>query len=114
MSQREPAALRSLELDATRWKNCIAFKRKQVTQDVYIMTVAFSAGLHGHIYFKTGTGNKSRIISIDDVSSQSSILANKLGVSNKEYKRSLLGFYCFTGCDTVSVLKALKLLQEER
>ena len=68
----------------------------------------------GHIYFKTGTGKKSRIISIDDVSSQSSILANKLGVRNKEYKRSLLGVYCFTGCDKVSALKALKLLQEER
>ena len=45
---------------------------------------------------------------------------NKLGVSNREYKRSLLGVYCFTGCDTVSAfagkgkLRALKLLQEER
>ncbi|KAG1676717.1 hypothetical protein GQR58_014141 [Nymphon striatum] len=88
--------------------------------DVYVMAVAFSAELHCHLYFKTGTGNKSRIVSIDDVSSQANIQANKLGVSNGEYKRSLLGVYCFTGCDTVSAfagkgkLKALKLLQEER
>eukprot|EP00795_Rhopilema_esculentum_P015437 gene15437-6683_t len=52
--------------------------------------------------FEQGIVNKSRIISIDDVSSQSIILANKLGVNNKEYKRSLLGVYCFTECDTVS------------
>ncbi|KAG1650788.1 hypothetical protein GQR58_027743 [Nymphon striatum] len=71
-------------------------------------------------FLSSSTGNKSRIISIDDVSSQANIQANKLGVSNGEYKRSLLGVYCFTGCDTVSAfagkgkLKALKLLQEER
>ena len=38
--------------------------------DVYVMAGAFSAKLQGHLYFKTGTGNKSRIISIDDVSNQ--------------------------------------------
>ncbi|KAG1664859.1 hypothetical protein GQR58_019650 [Nymphon striatum] len=71
-------------------------------------------------FLSSSTGNKSRIISIDDVSSQANIQANKLGVSNGEHKRSLLGVYCFTGCDTVSAfagkgkLKALKLLQEER
>ncbi|KAG1668544.1 hypothetical protein GQR58_017833 [Nymphon striatum] len=86
----------------------------------FLSSIAFSAELHCHLYFKTGTGNKSRIVSIDDVSSQANIQANKLGVSNGEYKRSLLGVYCFTGCDTVSAfagkgkLKALKLLQEER
>ena len=88
--------------------------------DVYIMAVAFSAELHGHLYFKTGIGDNSRIISIDDISSLASIHANKLGVSNREYKRSFLGVYCFTGCGTVSAfagkgkLRALKLLQEER
>ncbi len=88
--------------------------------DVFIMAVAFSSELESHLYFKTGTKNKSRIISIDEISRQASIHANKLGVSKEEYKKSVLGVYCFTGCDTVSAfagkgkLKAMKLLQQEK
>ena len=76
--------------------------------------------IRGRLYLKTGVGNKARIVYINDVVQKLALKVRDVGVSIHNYCASILGVYCFTGCDTISAmvgktkLKALKILSEKK
>ena len=69
---------------------------------------------------KTGVGNKTWTVSINDIALKLAFYVTNLDISIKDYCNAILGVYCFTGCNTISAmvgkgkLKALKVLSEKK
>ena len=67
------------------------------------------------LYMLTGTGSKRRIIDMNAVGDDIFDNQNQANSSKNEFLKALIGFHCFTGCDTLSSfagrakLKPLKL-----
>ena len=70
--------------------------------DILIMALAFSTEINADLIFKTGTKHLKRMIDITSVASNIDKKFNKSGVSKRMFLKSLIGFHCFTGCDTIS------------
>ena len=66
------------------------------------MALAFSTEINADLIFKTGTKHLKRMIDITSVASNIDKKFNKSGVSKGMFLKSLIGFHCFTGCDTIS------------
>ena len=87
--------------------------------DVFIMALAFIQDINGSLFFRTGTGDKKRTISLDQIkiAVERRFMENVTNI-NKLLK-GLLGLYAFTGCDTVSTftgqgkIKAMKLMSTD-
>ena len=69
---------------------------------------------------KTGVGNKTRMVSINDITQKLAFNVTNLDISIKDYCNATLGVYCFTGCDMINgmvgkgKLKALKVLFQNK
>ena len=67
------------------------------------------------LYMLTGTGSKRRIINMNTVGDDIFDNQNQTNSSKNDVLKALIGFHCFTGCDTLSLftgrakLKPLKL-----
>ena len=67
------------------------------------------------LYILTGTGSKRRIIDMNAVGDDIFNNQNQTNSFKKDLLKALIGFHCFTGCDTLSwfvgraKLKSLKL-----
>ena len=74
--------------------------------DVVVVALSVSETVSSSLCIKTGTKNRTRIISIclNDVKSSLAkrYLTDRNDVSCKEFLDALLGLHAFTGCDTVS------------
>lgn len=70
--------------------------------DILIMALAFSTEINADLIFKTGTKHLRRMIDVTSVASMIDNKFNKSGVSKGMFLKSLIGFHCFTGCDTIS------------
>ena len=84
--------------------------------DAFMIMLSKVTEINGQLFMLTGTGNKRRIINVNSVTE--GIYENQNGTycTKNQVMKALLGFHCFTGCDTVSSfagsgkLKPLKLL----
>ena len=78
--------------------------------DVMILCLAFSGNINCQMHMRCGTKNRSRLISINK-------LTSNLG---NDICKALLGFHAFSGCDSVSAfagqgkIKGLKLIQQNQ
>ena len=74
------------------------------------MELSFSQQLNSSLFFRTGTKNKCRTISIQEMK----YLKNDIDINL--FHGALVGLYAYTGCDTVSAfsgqgkIKAMKLM----
>ena len=55
-----------------------------------------------HLYMMTGTGETHRIIDMEAVATCANDLFNHSDCSKEEFLNAILGFHCFTGCDSTS------------
>ena len=84
--------------------------------DVFMIMLLKVTEMNGQLFMLTGTGNKRRIIDVNSVTEGIYENQNETYCTKNQDMKALLGFHCFTGCDTVSSfagcgkLKPLKLL----
>ena len=85
--------------------------------DVFLISLGVAEQIRNSLFIRTGTQNKTRIISLGKVKES---LAIRFDVEDIEQAcRALLGLHAFTGCDTVSAFsgkgksKPLKLMLKE-
>ena len=70
--------------------------------DVFIILMSKSTRLDTHLYFMTGTGIKRRIIDINAVVNHSFLTMNTTSCEKAMFLDAILGYHCFSGCDSVS------------
>ena len=80
--------------------------------DVFVMSLPYSHQLDGSFYFKTGTKDKCRIISIQEVKAASERKYLKEDTDIQTFGDALDGLYAFTGCDTVSAFYGQSKIKE--
>ena len=84
--------------------------------DVFMVMLSKVTEMNGQLFMLTGTGNKRRIIDVSSVAEGIYENHNETYCTKNQVMKALLGFHCFSGCDTVSSfaergkLKPLKLL----
>ena len=84
--------------------------------DVFIIMLSKVTKMNRQLFMLTGTGSKRRIIDVNSVAEGIYENQNETYCTKNQVMKVLLGFHCFTGCDTVSSfagrgkLKPLKLL----
>ena len=85
--------------------------------DVLIISLGNLHNINGDIFMRTGTGDRSRTISLQRIKDK---LEQRIGdreVSTDELCEALVGYHAFTGCDSVSTFagkgkkKAWKIVQ---
>ena len=54
------------------------------------------------LYMLTGTGSKRRIIDMNAVGDDIFDNQNQANSSKNDFLKTLIGFHCVTGCDTLS------------
>ena len=83
---------------------------------VFMVMLSNVTEMNGQLFMLTGTGNKRRIIDVNSVPEGIYENQNEIYCTKNQVMKVLLGFHCFTGCDTVSSfagrgkLKPLQLL----
>jgi len=83
--------------------------------DVFLIMLSLISDMNIRLYMLTGTGSKRRIIDMNAVSDNVFDNQNQTNTSKNNLLKALIGFHCFTGCDTISSfagrakLKPLKL-----
>jgi len=83
--------------------------------DVFLIMLSLISDMNIRLYMLTGTGSKRRIIDMNAVSDNVFDNQNQTNTSKNNLLKALIGFHCFTGCDTISLfagrakLKPLKL-----
>ena len=90
--------------------------------DVVVVALSVSETVSSSLYIKTGTKNRTRIISLNDVKSSLAkrYFTDSNDASRKEFLDALLGLHAFTGCDTVSAFaghgknRSIKLMAKLR
>ena len=70
--------------------------------DVLIITLSMLENIQANIYMLTGTGDKRRLIDLNAVADNTFVKLNQVDCSKEKYFDAVLGFYCFTGCDSTS------------
>ena len=84
--------------------------------DVFIMALSNVSEIEAHMYMLTGVKNARRIIDVNAVSDNVQETLNKTECCKDQFLDALVGFHCFTGCDTISAfsgrgkLKPLSLM----
>ena len=86
--------------------------------DVVVTALSVSETVSSSLHIKTGTKNRTRIISLNDVKSSRAkqYLTDRNDASRKEFLDAFLGLHAFTGCDTVSAfagngkIRSIKLM----
>lgn len=84
--------------------------------DVFMLLLSKVCDLDTEVYMMTGTAQNRRLININAVANDIYGNINKTNCTKKSLVKALLGFHCFTGCDTISAfagrgkLKPLSLL----
>ena len=70
--------------------------------DVFMIALSKSTVINANLYILTGTKDKRRLIDIDAVGEEIYTDLNKTDCRKEDFLDALLGFHCFTGCDTTS------------
>ena len=70
--------------------------------DVFMIALAKSLDINAELYILTGTKNARRIINITAVAENINHSFNKTSCDKSVFLNALLGFHCFTGCDSIS------------
>ena len=70
--------------------------------DVFIIAISKSRIINANLYMLTGTKNKRRIVNVSEVKEKWCEESLPETCTGKKFLDSLIGFHCFTGCDTVS------------
>ena len=84
--------------------------------DVFMIMLSKVTETNRQLLMLTGTGNNKRIIDVNSIPEDIYENQNETYGTKNQVMTALLGFHCFTGCDTVSSfagrrkLKPLKLL----
>ena len=84
--------------------------------DVFIIALSEQFGIDANVFMLTGTGEKKRLIDLNAVAENASSLLNQTECSKELYFKAILGFHCFSGCDSTSSfsgrgkIKPLKIL----
>ena len=84
--------------------------------DVFILLLSKVCDMDIQVYMMTGTSQNKRFININKVINDIYENKNKTLCTKMSLAKALLGFHCFTGCDTISAfagqgkLKPLNLL----
>jgi hypothetical protein len=87
--------------------------------DVFMIALAKCLDIRGELYMLTGTKNARRIIDIKAVAEEIHNSLNNTGCEKRLYLQALLGYHCFTGCDSISTfcgrgkLKPLTILGQD-
>ena len=84
--------------------------------DVFMIMLLKVTEMNGQLVMLIGTGNKRRIMDVNSIAEGIDENQNETYCTKNQVMKDLLGFHCFTECDTVSSfarrgkLKPLKLL----
>ena len=84
--------------------------------DVFMIMLSKVTEMNGQLFMLIGTGNKRRIMDVNSIAEDIDENQNETYCTKNQVMKDLLGFHCFTECDTVSSfarrgkLKPLKLL----
>ena len=70
--------------------------------DVLIISLGNLHNINGDIFMRTGTGDRSRTISLQRIKDKLEQRIGDLEVSTDELCEALVGYHAFTGCDSVS------------
>ena len=70
--------------------------------DVFIIAMSKSLEIDAHLYFITGTKEKRRIIDIEAVADYAYNSINTTDCEKSVFLDALVGYHCFTGCDSIS------------
>ena len=68
--------------------------------DVFVIALGMSGDLGDDIYMKTGTGNKTRIMNLNEIKKM--LPSNFDTLDKNVLSKALLALHGFTGCDTIS------------
>ena len=70
--------------------------------DVFIIALSKLHDIEANMYMLTGTGDKKRLIDLNSVADNAFTRLDQVDCSKDMYFEALLGFHCFTGCDSTS------------
>ena len=70
--------------------------------DVFIIALSTSRIINANLYMLAGTKNKRRIVNVSDVKEKRCEESLPETCTGEKFLDSLIGFHCFTGCDTAS------------
>jgi len=70
--------------------------------DVFVIALSQLGIIDANIFMMTGTGDKKRLIDLKAVAGDVSQRLNQTNCSEETYFEAVLGFHCFTGCDSTS------------
>ena len=68
--------------------------------DVFMIALSKLADIDAHLYMLTGTNDNRRLIDLNAVGEDAFIKFNKTDCTKHKFLNAVLGFHCFTGCDT--------------
>ena len=72
--------------------------------DVFMIMLSKVTEMNGQLFMLTGTGNKRRIIDVNSVAEDVYENQNETYCTKNQVLKALLGFHCFTACDTAGLL----------
>ena len=70
--------------------------------DVFIIALSQLPNIDASMFMLTGTGDKKRLIDMNAVAEDAYAKLNHTDCSKEKYFEAVLGFHCFTGCDSTS------------
>ena len=74
--------------------------------DLFFIMLSMMPDMNIKLYMLTGTGSKRRIIDMNAVGDDIFDNQNQTNSAKNDLLKALIGFHCFTGCDTHSSFAA--------
>ena len=70
--------------------------------DVFVIALSQLEHINANPYMMTGTGDNKQAIDLKAVANETNERLNHNNCSQELYLKAVLGFHCFTGCDSTS------------